>query len=217
MHGFKLRIGDLLALIAALGIGFALSARYWSDMATLPPVDMMYAGWLGWPKHVLLGVPVLMTLSVASISLRFLRSETPRTRYIRLAGSIAMLSVVSIYIISTTMSLLLLGLGRAGQRPDVLLQFWILGTSEVPQQVALAIAVAWSVLAICGQWSRSLDAIDYICRSLGLCGSFWGSWFGRSHSMISSTSPLYLISPHCEVTMSSFFGSQSEFEIRPRV
>ena len=168
MLGFKLRVGDLLVLIAAMGIGFALSARYWSDMAKLPPVDMMYAGWSGWQKYILLGVPVLMTLSSASISLRFFRSATPHTRYIRLAGSIAMLIVVATYIISATMSLILLGLGTNGPRSNILLALWIHGTSDVPQQIALAIAVAWSILAICGQWTRSLDAIDYICRSLGL-------------------------------------------------
>jgi hypothetical protein len=171
---YRFRLGDLMVLIAAVGVGVALIMSFLSDTRSLPSVDRVW----GWSQLEWIYASVLMLMALTlGLALTWIgRLHRPVRLFSQSPGAIACL-LASVVIVAVAYHL---AVNYATERVAADMQnvFWRIGywnaiIGDPPAAIGLLILAVWNLLVNSGNWRPEPTWIDRSCRVLGVCWICW--------------------------------------------
>jgi hypothetical protein len=179
---------DLLVLVASIAVGLALLRwrlafadvlRFFGSISDAPP-------WRWSARSFSLRLSGLLDLAIpcsltGTLGVLILRLIPPRPRLPRLArqpGFVACSVFLAVATLTVGAVLVTLGVrGRLGTiKPVEMVTYFSIATGLAAQLGGLAVAVAWSVLAMAGRFRMEASLVDRLGRMLG--------WFWIASSIV---------------------------------
>ncbi len=172
----RLKIVDLMVLIAAIAFGIALARSFLCATHSLPGVDRAW-GWKqleGIDALLLMLMPLTLSLALSWITHRL---HWPLRRIALSPGAIACL-LASLVLVNLTYSLAVRCTTEwiSSTRQGVFLgsiEFWQAVSHAPPTSIGLLILGVWNLLVISGRWRPETTWLGRCGRVVGIC---WIGW-----------------------------------------
>jgi hypothetical protein len=170
----RLKIADLMVLVAAIAAGIVLVTQFLSDTHSLPSVERVW----GWDQLEELYASLLMLVALTlGLAVTWIgRLRRPVRPFSQTPGAVACL-LASLVIIAVALHLAANYATESSSvnRQSVFwrIQYWRAIIGHPPTAIGLLILAVWNLLLMSGRWAAEPTWIDRTSRALGLCWIVW--------------------------------------------